>query len=218
LDNPSALNLDESFLEKLDSFSGCNLPLTLKNNICCLIQKFCFNCGVSINMNVQSINSLPDDLKATFCALLKHVYSIDSHSKNLVLDLIKLLADSFGDDDLGTAPSGSGPHGNSPVFKDDGEINAGNRHCFNFPTSFDYYTFCYKFFHFVFLSLFFQMLMTMCLCLNTSSIKQHNVPHAMIILTLDRLYFFLFCFHVSFSKSYLTVFFNFNVRLCFFVF
>ncbi|XP_039841596.1 uncharacterized protein LOC120701852 [Panicum virgatum] len=124
LDNPSALNLDESFLEKLDSFSGCNLPLTLKNNICYLIQKFCFNCGVSINMNVQSINSLPDDLKATFCALLKHVYSIDSHSKNLVLDLIKLLADSFGDDDLGTAPSGSGPHGNSPVFKDDGEINA----------------------------------------------------------------------------------------------
>ncbi|KAG2590384.1 hypothetical protein PVAP13_5NG270440, partial [Panicum virgatum] len=124
LDNPSALNLDESFLEKLDSFSGCNLPLTLKNNICCLIQKFCFNCGVSINMNVQSINSLPDDLKATLCALLKHVYSIDSHSKNLVLDLIKLLADSFGDDDLGTAPSGSGPHGNSPVFKDDGEINA----------------------------------------------------------------------------------------------
>jgi len=68
-------------------------------DICKLIQNHCFNSGLSINLDVHSVNALPDNLKSCFCKLLTHAYSIDSRSQQLVLDLMKLVADSVATDD-----------------------------------------------------------------------------------------------------------------------
>lgn len=100
--NPASLSFGDDFKEKLDTFAGCTLPEILKMDICKLIQNHCFNSGLSINLDVHSVNALPDNLKSCFCKLLTHAYSIDSRSQQLVLDLMKLVVDTIatGDENI----------------------------------------------------------------------------------------------------------------------
>ena len=100
--NPASLSFGDDFKEKLGTFAGCTLPEILKMDICKLIQNHCFNSGLSINLDVHSVNALPDNLKSCFCKLLTHAYSIDSRSQQLVLDLMKLVADTIatGDENI----------------------------------------------------------------------------------------------------------------------
>ncbi|CAO2165562.1 unnamed protein product [Urochloa humidicola] len=76
--NPSSLIIDDNFKESLDSHAGHPLSLNLKNKICQLIQNYCFNCGLSINLDVNSVSALPDNMKVIFCKLMQHAYTIDS--------------------------------------------------------------------------------------------------------------------------------------------
>lgn len=71
-------------------------------------------------MDVNSINALPDDMKLTFCKLLKHAYSIDSRCQKLVLQLLKLVGDYVVDDDLGNSQDENAPsqHHNTPAPND----------------------------------------------------------------------------------------------------
>ncbi|KAF8686659.1 hypothetical protein HU200_043489 [Digitaria exilis] len=94
LQNRSSILLDDDFCEKLDSYSGCKLPVVLKEKICNLIQTFCFNPRVPVNLDVNSINGLPDEMKKSFCNLLNYVSNINSRTPKLILDLVKLFADS----------------------------------------------------------------------------------------------------------------------------
>ncbi|RLN12524.1 hypothetical protein C2845_PM09G11560 [Panicum miliaceum] len=64
--NPLCLSMDPDFTEKLQEVSGCKLPESLKANICKLIQNFCFNCGVTVNLDVNHITAMPDGLKSVF--------------------------------------------------------------------------------------------------------------------------------------------------------
>ncbi|CAL5083948.1 unnamed protein product [Urochloa decumbens] len=98
--NPSSLNIDDHFKECLDSHAGCTLSSHLKTKICQLVQNCCFNCGVSVNLDVNTVSALPDDMKVTFCKLMQHAYSIDSRCQKLVLQLVKLFADAPADEDL----------------------------------------------------------------------------------------------------------------------
>nr|CAB3446780.1 unnamed protein product [Digitaria exilis] len=99
LQNRSSILLDDDFCEKLDSYSGCKLPVVLKEKICNLIQTFCFNPRVPVNLDVNSINGLPDEMKKSFCNLLNYVSNINSRTPKLILDLVKLFADSADTDD-----------------------------------------------------------------------------------------------------------------------
>ena len=92
--------LDPDFNEKLDEYSGCKLPDSLKSAISKLIQKYYFNCGVTVNLDANSISSMSDVMKSTFSSLMQHAYSIDSRIPKLVLDLLKLISHAFDDDDI----------------------------------------------------------------------------------------------------------------------
>ncbi|CAL4990031.1 unnamed protein product [Urochloa decumbens] len=121
--NPQSLCLDSGFHNKLEHYSGCKLPESLKVNICKLIEKYCFNSSVSVHMDVSSVNALPDDMKTIFCKLLKHAYSIDRRSQNLVLDIMKLVSKSEHHDDLGN------PHAHkAPSIEVHGEPSVPSNH------------------------------------------------------------------------------------------
>jgi len=94
------LILDPDFNEKLDEYSDCKLPDSLKSAISKLIQKYYFNCGVTVNLDANSISSMLDVMKSTFSSLMQHAYSIDSRIPKLVLDLLKLISHAFDDDDI----------------------------------------------------------------------------------------------------------------------
>ncbi|PUZ57678.1 hypothetical protein GQ55_5G448200 [Panicum hallii var. hallii] len=96
--NYLSLSMDPHFTQKLDEFSRCKLPDSLKENICKLIYSYCFNYGVSVNLDVNHISSMPDATKSVFCKLLKHAYAINSRTEKLILDLIKLIANACEDD------------------------------------------------------------------------------------------------------------------------
>ncbi|RLN21958.1 hypothetical protein C2845_PM07G26960 [Panicum miliaceum] len=113
--NPQLLILDPEFNDKLEEYSGCKLPESLKTNISKLIQRYCFNCGVCVNLDANSISSMPDVMKSTLSKLLNHAYSIDSRAQKFVLDLVKLISHAFDDEDVpqnsvGTPPTHPGNH------------------------------------------------------------------------------------------------------------
>ena len=65
-------------------------------------------------MDVHAVNSLPEDLKSTFCKLLTHAYSIDTHAQKLILDLIKLVVHCFDEEGSGTPPAETTCADNTP--------------------------------------------------------------------------------------------------------
>lgn len=95
LQNHSPLSLDVDFNNDIDHHFGRKLPVALKANICKLVDQFSFSSGLSINMDVNSMNGLPDEMKTTFSKLLKHIYSSQSRSEKLVLELLRLIGQSF---------------------------------------------------------------------------------------------------------------------------
>ncbi|CAL4929460.1 unnamed protein product [Urochloa decumbens] len=103
------MDISRTCYSKLDSFAGRPLSSTMKTKICTLIQCQCFNCGVSVNLDVSSVSVLPDDMKVIFCKLMKHAYSIDSRCQQLALDLIKILAEDVQDKEQGDMPFSQPP-------------------------------------------------------------------------------------------------------------
>ncbi|CAL4911061.1 unnamed protein product [Urochloa decumbens] len=101
--SPTSSYLGSEFNDRLDEYAGCNLPGSLKVNICKLIESYCLNSSLSINMDVQCISALPDDMKITFCKLLQHACSIDLRSQKLVLDVMKLVSQSSNEDFFATS-------------------------------------------------------------------------------------------------------------------
>ncbi|RLN11233.1 hypothetical protein C2845_PM09G07380 [Panicum miliaceum] len=121
--NPLSLSMDPHFTKKLDEFSGCKLPDSLKENICKLIQSYCFNCGVSVNLVVNYISSMPDAMKSIFCKLLKHAFAIDCRTEKLVLDLIKLIANACEDNGFGSNPGNGSSSQDTNIHGDDEELH-----------------------------------------------------------------------------------------------
>ncbi|CAL4958930.1 unnamed protein product [Urochloa decumbens] len=104
--NPHSPVLNSDFHEKLEQYSGCKLPEDLKVSICKLIESYCLNSGLSINLDVSCVSSLPDEMKITFCKLLQHAYSIDTRAQKLVLDLMDIVSKSVSADDVGIPSDG----------------------------------------------------------------------------------------------------------------
>ncbi|CAL4917542.1 unnamed protein product [Urochloa decumbens] len=106
---------DDAFLEKLDLVSRCKLPGDLKNSICKIIQKHSLNCGLSVNLDLTAISALPYNVHVTITKLMQHASLVDSRSKNLVLDIMKLITE-YPHDDIDhaspTAPQDQTAHRN----------------------------------------------------------------------------------------------------------
>ncbi|CAN6335720.1 unnamed protein product [Urochloa humidicola] len=95
---------DDQFLEKLDLVSRCKLPSDLKNSICKIIQQHSLNCGLSLNLDLTAISTLPYSVHRSVTKLLHHASSIDLRSKNLVLEIMKVITE-YPHDDVHPAPS-----------------------------------------------------------------------------------------------------------------
>lgn len=92
-------------MDKLDLVSRCKLPIALKSSICKAIENHSFNCHMNLNLDLNAISSLPENLLKPFTALLQHASHIDSSSKELVLEIIKVLTEySYSDDDADKSP------------------------------------------------------------------------------------------------------------------
>ena len=76
----------------MEAVSGCKLLLSLKLKISRLIDEHFFNCGVSLNMDVTSLGNVSKEFQDMFAKLMRHVCSIDVRTKDLVLDLMKAIA------------------------------------------------------------------------------------------------------------------------------
>lgn len=118
---------DVEFYEKLEVVSGCRLPLALKVKISKLIDKHCFNSGLSINMDVTSLGNVSKEFQDMFAQLMKHVCSIDMSTKELVLDLMKAIAETDPSVDVDHPPGDSSPH-NVSYHMSDPPIEEINRH------------------------------------------------------------------------------------------
>ena len=118
------VNIDSHFAENLDQFSGRKLPDSLKASICKLIQNYLFNSGVSVKLDVNHVSAMPDSLKSVFCKLLNHVYSIDSRIENLVLDLFKLIANAYENNDRGSNHDNATSTQHPNVHEVDKEMNS----------------------------------------------------------------------------------------------
>jgi len=104
-DNPtSATSADSEFLAMIDSVSRCKLPLALKNSIAKAVENHCLNCGLRLDLDVTAVSILPSNLLATFTTLLTHASNVDSRSKKLVLEVLKIFTEHFDDVDVGSPP------------------------------------------------------------------------------------------------------------------
>ena len=88
----------------IDSVSRCKLPLALKNSIAKAVENHCLNCGLRLDLDVTAVSILPSNLLATFTTLLTHASNVDSRSKKLVLEVLKIFTEHFDDVDVGSPP------------------------------------------------------------------------------------------------------------------
>ncbi|KAF8694080.1 hypothetical protein HU200_038538 [Digitaria exilis] len=104
MSNRSSISLDAYFNEQLDSVVGRVLPVIVKEKICKVLHSFCFGSGLSVNLDIHSINFLPDEFKSTFALIMNHLYSVDSQAEKLVLDVIKLISQFAPTPHIPTSP------------------------------------------------------------------------------------------------------------------
>ena len=88
----SADVLDSIFCDKMESVSGCKLPLALKLKISQLVDKHSFNCGSPFNSDIISLGNVSKDFQDMFAKLLRHVCTIDLRSNELIVDVMEAIA------------------------------------------------------------------------------------------------------------------------------
>ncbi|TVU05563.1 hypothetical protein EJB05_48729, partial [Eragrostis curvula] len=94
----SSLYLNNEYKHQLDVNSGCHLPDVLKLKICKLLDDNSISSSLSLRMDVSSLSTLSDEMRACFSTLLEHAYSVDLRTQNVVLKLLKLLCDAVPND------------------------------------------------------------------------------------------------------------------------
>ncbi|CAL4931449.1 unnamed protein product [Urochloa decumbens] len=93
LNCPPPLVLDNDFMDNLDSVSRCKLPADLKTSICSIIQKHTLNSGLSVQMDLTAISSLPHSVHEILTKLLQHASTVDFRSKKLILEIMKVITE-----------------------------------------------------------------------------------------------------------------------------
>jgi hypothetical protein len=88
-----ANDLDAVFCDKMESACGCKLPLSLKIKISQLIDKHCFNCGASFNLDLPSLGNVSKEFQDVFSKMMQHVSIVDVRSKDLILDVLEAISE-----------------------------------------------------------------------------------------------------------------------------
>lgn len=107
---PNLLN-DTEFMEELDQASRCKLPTRLKTYICKHIENHSFNCGLSLNLDLSAISSLPENVVKPFAELMQHASRVDYNAKQLVLKIIKSITEFEESDNDDESPHNDNPPG-----------------------------------------------------------------------------------------------------------
>nr|TKW33395.1 hypothetical protein SEVIR_2G232200v2 [Setaria viridis] len=110
------VTLDEDFCKQLEEVAGCTIPHSLKVKISVLVQKHCLMSVLSINLDLTSLGNVPDDLKRLFTKILNYASNVSARTKDLVVELMKAIAETERNDseDRVPSPSHSDPGGGSP--------------------------------------------------------------------------------------------------------
>lgn len=127
--NSDSSFVDAEFLDMIDSVSRCIVPTDVKNKICKALQAHCFDCGVNVNLDLNAISNLPPSLQVPFIKLMQHASSIDSRSKKLVLDVLKIVTE-YADavDNSPTPPINSDNLSADVAYNNDDPVNDDNLH------------------------------------------------------------------------------------------
>lgn len=91
-------DLDVEFCNKMESVSGCQLPMSLKLEISRLIDEHCFNSGMSLSMDVTSLGNVSKEFQDMFAKMMRHICRIDARSKDLVVDIMQAISKTVPDD------------------------------------------------------------------------------------------------------------------------
>lgn len=108
---------DIEFMDALDSVSRCKVPIALKTSICKAIENHSFNCRMTLSLDLSVVSTLPEILLNPFTQLMKHVSRIDTNSKELVLDILKIITE-FTDDDAENSGERNSSKANSSNHSD----------------------------------------------------------------------------------------------------
>ncbi|OQU78171.1 hypothetical protein SORBI_3009G170600 [Sorghum bicolor] len=100
-------DLDSEFCAKMESVSGCKLPFSLKLKISKLIDEHCFNCGLSVNMDINSLGNVSKEFQDMFAKMFRHICKTDVRTKDLVLDIMKAIAETDPSVDDGAGSYGA---------------------------------------------------------------------------------------------------------------
>ncbi|RCV20503.1 hypothetical protein SETIT_4G061000v2 [Setaria italica] len=88
------VTLDDDFCQQLEEVVGCKIPHTLKVKISELVQKHRSMYGLSINLDVTSLDNVSDDLKRMFTKVLNYASNVTTRIKDLVVQLMKAIAET----------------------------------------------------------------------------------------------------------------------------
>nr|TKW20037.1 hypothetical protein SEVIR_4G059200v2 [Setaria viridis] len=88
------VTLDDDFCQQLEEVAGCKIPHTLKVKISELVQKHRSMYGLSINLDVTSLDNVSDDLKRMFTKVLNYASNVTTRIKDLVVQLMKAIAET----------------------------------------------------------------------------------------------------------------------------
>jgi hypothetical protein len=91
----------------MESVSGCKLPFSLKLKISKLIDEHCFNCGLSVNMDINSLGNVSKEFQDMFAKMFRHICKTDVRTKDLVLDIMKAIAETDPSVDDGAGSYGA---------------------------------------------------------------------------------------------------------------
>lgn len=80
-------------MSKLEEACGCDVPDVLKATVISVIEDHCNSCLSPIAIDLISLGDLPEDFKLLFSELMKHVYSMKSNSRALVVKVLKVFAE-----------------------------------------------------------------------------------------------------------------------------
>lgn len=106
---------DARFLSKLEEACGCDVPDDLKAIVLSVIEDHCKSCLSPIPIDLVALGALPNDFNNLFNKLMRHVYSLKSKSRDLVVKVLKVFADYENPSDppgCSTVPPSSPDHDN----------------------------------------------------------------------------------------------------------
>jgi hypothetical protein len=86
--------MDYAFCEQLEEVAGCKLPDSLKVKISELVSKHYCVFGLSVNLDLSSVATLPADMKMLIARMTNYATNLHDRTKDLVVQLMKAIVET----------------------------------------------------------------------------------------------------------------------------